>query len=208
MEEIIVFRKTKYLISKLLKKTLNIPAIKNCEIDVTSRVCSASDVTNSTMGRYSYIGSYCSVINTNIGSFCSIADHCVIGGAAHSLDWVSTSPVFNSGKNIMHKNFSESNFEPFKNTVICNDVWIGSNSLIKSGVRIGNGAVVGMGSVVTKDVEPYTIVAGNPAKVIRKRFDSVTIEKLNKINWWNWENDKISEMATYFNNIDLFLKKS
>lgn len=75
--------------------------------------------------------------------------------------------------------------------VVENDVWIGISSLILSGVRIGNGSVIAASSVVTKDVEPYTIVGGNPARVIRKRFDEQTIKKLEEIQWWNWEYEYI-----------------
>ena len=125
----------KYLASKLIKK-LHIPAIKNSYIDNTSIVCSGSHLVNVNMGRYSYIGNFCTVINVQIGSFCSIADYCIIGGASHPLDWVSTSPVFHDGKNVMKKNFARHKYIASSKTIIGNDVWIGNNCLIKVELRL------------------------------------------------------------------------
>ncbi len=184
----------KFLISKLILK-LQIPSIRNSRIDKTARVCSASNVVDVKMGRYSYIGNCCTAVNVEIGNFCSIGDHCIIGGASHPIEWVSTSPVFHSGRNILKKNFSAHSYKTSKRTVIGNDVWIGDCCLIRSGVIIGDGAVVGMGSVLTKDVEPYAIVAGNPARELRKRFDKDTIEALIKSRWWNRSDDDLKRMS-------------
>ena len=85
-----------------------------------------------------------------------------------------------------------------KRSYIGNDVWIGANSIIKGGLKIADGAIIGAGAVVTKDVEPYTIVAGVPARVIGRRFDEEIIQKLLKIKWWNWSNEKL------WKNIDSF----
>jgi serine acetyltransferase len=76
-----------------------------------------------------------------------------------------------------------------------NDVWIGAKATVMSGIKIGNGAVVAAGSVVTKDVPPYAIVAGNPAKIVKYRFDESQIEKLLQISWWNWDEGKIRDNA-------------
>lgn len=193
-----------YYLSKIIKK-LHLPAIKNSCVDKTSRVCSGSHLVNVCMGKYSYIGSFCTAIHANIGSFCSIADHCIIGGASHPIEWVSTSPVFHEGKNVMNKNFSRLEYQPYKETIIGNDVWIGSHCLIKGGIVIGDGAIVGMGSVVTKDVEPYSIVAGNPAKLIRKRFSDETIAKLTRIKWWDFEDSELEKIAVHFNDTMEFI---
>lgn len=198
--------KIKYLLSKALKKILRPSSIRQCNIDKTSRICSEGNIIRCNIGRYSYIGDRCTVVNTEIGSFCSIADGCQIGNAYHPIEWVSTSPIFYSGKNIMKKNYSKHEFDGFKKTVIENDVWIGANTLIKSGVKIGNGAIVGMGSVVTKDIPPYEIWAGNPAKYIRRRFSNEISEKLLEIKWWEYSEEKLSEESNKFNNIELFIK--
>ena len=93
----------KYLVSKLMKK-LYMPAIKNSILHKSSKVTSASHIVSTILGKYSYIGNNCTIVETEIGSFCSIADNVIIGGASHPLDWVSTSPVFYQGKNILSKN--------------------------------------------------------------------------------------------------------
>lgn len=194
-----------YLISKLVKK-LHIPAIKNSNIDRRAKVCSGSHLVYTSLGKYSYVGNFCTIINTQIGGFCSIADNCIIGGANHPIEWVSTSPVFHEGKNIMKKNFSTHEYTSGKETIIGNDVWIGNNCLIKGGVKIGNGAVIGMGAVLTKDVGDYEIWAGNPAHLIRKRFSDEIINQLLESCWWGWDDEALYQAAPYFNNVAGFLE--
>ena len=120
----------------------------------------------------------------------------VIG--VHPTNMVSTSPVFLQGRNILKKNFANISYEPSKPVSIGNDVWIGEGVCIVSGVTIGDGAVIGAHAVVTHDVEPYTIVAGVPARVIRKRFDDDVIERLEGIKWWDWSEDLIAKYSDYF----------
>jgi acetyltransferase-like isoleucine patch superfamily enzyme len=194
-----------YLISKFIKK-IHVPAIKNSYISKTARVCSGSHIVNVKLGKYSYISNFCTIINVQIGNFCSIADNCIIGGASHPIGWVSTSPVFHKGKNIMNRNFSQHEYRAYKETVIGNDVWIGSNCLIKSGIRIGDGAVIGMGAVLTKDVGEYEIWAGNPARFIRKRFNDKIINQLIQSKWWEWDDQVLYQRAQYFNDTENFLK--
>jgi serine acetyltransferase len=93
--------------------------------------------------------------------------------------------------------------------IIENDVWVGAKATIMSGVKISNGVVVAAGSVVTKDVPPYAIVAGNPAKIVKFRFDEIQIEKLLQISWWDWEEQKIRDnaMIMWSDNIDEFINK-
>lgn len=195
--------KISYLISKIMKK-IYLPAIKNSNIHKKSWIGSGSHVVDSSVEKYSYISNYCTVINVEIGRFCSIADNCIIGGASHPIDWISSSPVFHEGKNVLNKNFSTHKFKVTKKTIIGNDVWIGNNSLIKSGVKIGNGVIIGMGAVVTKDVPPYEIWGGNPAKFIKKRFTSEIIKKIDESNWWNWDEKKIEEKSKYFDDSSSF----
>lgn len=195
------------IISKGLKYILNPPALRNCSVDSTSKVCAKSELSKVTIGRYSYVGNDCFMVKVHMGSFCSIADRCCIGGARHPIERVSTSPVFHEGNNVMKKNFQYFQLDEMPLTVIENDVWIGIGSIIKSGVTIHNGAVIGAGSVVTHDVPPYEIWAGNPAHRIRKRFDDDTIEKLLKIGWWNFKDKKIAKISNSFDNIDAFIKE-
>lgn len=192
--------------ARVLRKVLNPPAVRTSTIDKSSKICSASNIINVEMGKYSYIGNNCTVVNASIGSFCSIADYCSIGLARHPIEWVSTSSVFHEGRNILSKNFSNHRLKEQERILIGNDVWIGSMSLIKEGVQVGNGAVIGMGSVVTKNVDPYTIVAGNPAKPIRKRFDHEVIEKIESTIWWDLKDSDLKEVSKYINDLDGFFK--
>lgn len=181
-------------------------AIRGSRIDRKAAVGNGAMVVGSTIGRYSYIyGS--SLIQSDVGAFCSIGSGCSIGGGKHPVDWASTSPVFYNKGNVLHKNFSNTPFEEYEKTTIGNDVWIGAKCLIKGGVTIGDGAIIGMGSVVTHDVPPYEIWAGNPAKCIRKRFDEETIEKLLKLRWWDWDEEKLKKYGDLFSDPQRLLKK-
>lgn len=195
-----------YLWSKFLKKFRG-PAIKNSLIHPSSKIEAGSHVVNTTMDRHSFCGYDCEIINCSIGSFCSIANRVIIGGGEHPLHWVGMSPVFYEGRDSVKAKFAHHKRPDLPFTFIDHDVWIGQCALVKSGIKIGIGAVVGMGSVVTKDVEPYAIVAGNPARLIRKRFDDRTIDKLLASEWWLWPDQKLEKFSMYFNNIDLFLSK-
>lgn len=193
-----------YLWAKLFKKIQGV-AIKNSYIHYTSKIQSGSHIENTNFNKYSYCGYNCQIINCDIGSFSSIANNVVIGGSEHPTHWVSTSPIFYKGaRNSLKIKFSKHKRPDPLKTFIGNDVWIGERVLVKSGVTIADGAVVGMGSVVTKDVEAYSIVAGSPAKTIKMRFDNETIKLLLELKWWEWEETKIREYAKFFNDVKEF----
>ena len=129
-----------------------------------------------------------------IGKFCALATGVkfIMNGANHKTSGFSTYPFYIFG-NGWDKVTPQKNELPFKgDTVIGNDVWIGYKSIIMPGVKIGDGAIIAAKSIVTKDVPPYAIVGGNPAKIINKRFDDKTIEKLLTIAWWDWDIKRIS----------------
>ena len=141
-----------------------------------------------------------------IGKYCSFAANIsILLGGEHFTDWVTTYPFSSLNENItdMHLDGRSKG-----NVIIGNDVWIGYNVIILSGVTIGNGAIIGAGSVVINDVPCYAIYAGNPAKFIRYRINEAYIEKMNKIEWWNWSNKKIEENRHLIlsNRIDEFIK--
>jgi len=194
-----------YYLAKILHK-LHIPSFNNCDIDSTARVASGSALAKVKMGRYSYAGSYTHITDAEIGSFCSIGSNCGIGGGLHPMNTVSTSPVFLQGRNIMGKNFSKIPYEASEKVRIGHDVWIGDGVFIKAGVQIGTGAVIGAHAVVVRDVEPYSIVAGVPAKEIRKRFDEETIQKLLDLQWWNWTDAKLEKYGHYFDSPEKLLE--
>lgn len=195
----------KLLFAKGLKKILNPPALRNCHIDSTARICPKSELNTVTMGKYSYVGNDCFMGNVEIGAFCSIADRVCIGGAGHPIERVSSSPVFHEGDNVLGVNFQSFSYEHTPKTTIENDVWIGLGSIVKAGVTIHNGAVVGAGSVVTHDIPAYEIWAGNPARKIRDRFDKVIVEKIEKTEWWSKSDGEIKEMSKQFGDVDAFI---
>ena len=195
-----------YYISKLILK-MQIAAIKDSKIHPTSKVAAQSALYNVTMGKYSDIGYNCFIVDTKIGSFCSLGANIRIGGAEHPLNWVSTSQVFVDRKDTLPRKFSPKQFESFRMTQIGNDVWIGDNALIKGGVKVGTGAVIGMGSVVTKDVPDYAIVGGNPAKIIRYRFESETINRLISSKWWEMPEKNLDRYATSIDDVEGFLER-
>jgi chloramphenicol O-acetyltransferase type B len=194
-----------YYWSKLLRK-LRGAAIKNSSIHKTSKIEAGSQIINTLMDKHSFCGYDCEISNCEIGSFTSIANGVVIGGGMHPIDWVGTSPVFYEGRDSVKAKFSEFQREEVKTTLIGRDVWIGRNVLIKQGVTIGNGAVVGMGSVVTKDVAPYAIVAGNPAKLIRYRFQEEIVSKLIVSEWWELDENDLKKYAKDITYPEKFLK--
>lgn len=196
----------KRLLCKGIRIVCNPPAVTNSSISKKAKICSGSQINNSEIQRYSYVGNNCFCLNAKIGPFCSIADSCRIGGSQHPLERVSTSPVFNKGKNVFKTRFAEFDVAPREDITIGADVWIGANATIISGVSIGTGAVIGAGSVVTKDVPPYEIWAGNPAKKIRDRFDLNTRDGLLSSEWWNWDEDKLKEYAGSFDDPNKLLE--
>lgn len=195
-----------YYWSKLAKR-LQGKSIRGSKISKKAYVNYGSNIVNSSMDDYSYCGYDCWIIETEIGKFCSISNQVHIGGPAHPVNWVSTSPVFHEGRNVLRKHFSKHSFEAFKKTYIGNDVWIGENVMIKSGVKIGNGAIIGMGSIVTKDVPAFEIWAGNPAKKIKERFDKNIKQKLLEIEWWNFNEEMIKSKSVNFFDVENFINE-
>lgn len=193
-----------FLLAKVLKK-IRLSAIKNSTIHRTSKVESGSSVYDTKIGKHSYCGYDCEIINAKIGNYTSIANNVVIGGSNHPMNWVGMSPVFYEGRDSIKKKFSKFKLDKLKETHIGNDVWIGRSSIVLSGVKINDGAVVGAGAVVTKDVPHYAIVAGNPARIIRYRFDDDVIQKLIKINWWSLPDSELSCFAHTITDINLFI---
>lgn len=123
-----------------------------------------------------------------IGAFCSFA-HCQIYlGGEHRTDWVTTYPFSEFWESVKH---IKGHPKTKGDVIIGNDVWIGNEAIVMSGVNIGDGAVIGTRALVTKDVPAFSIVAGIPARVVRMRFDEKTISRLVALQWWNWDKAKI-----------------
>ncbi|MFG5111495.1 CatB-related O-acetyltransferase [Campylobacter lari] len=149
------------------------------------------------MGSFSYAGSILPAY-VDIGRYCSIASDVSLFATQHPLNRISTSSftyeknhlfINNASINKIGKCFPVQDYNPnlsIKKLIIENDVWVGKDVLLKQGITLGNGCVIGQRAIVTKDVPPYAIVAGAPAKIIRYRFDEKTIERLLRLKWWDY----------------------
>ena len=167
---------------------------RNVRFEKWVTVETGSHIQADLIGKYSYINK-CSLVekNTIIGRFCSIAYNVKIGLGNHPVGWVSTHQFAYDPKYKFIDQRRQFQTDEKKQTVIGNDVWIGANAIILAGVTIGDGAIIGANSLVTGDVEPYSIVYGTPAKKQRYRFDKNIITELLNIQWWNWDEIKIKE---------------
>lgn len=158
---------------------------RNSEIASTAKVYAFSKISNTKIGDFSYISFRCTINGCTIGRFCSIASGVKIGLGNHPIDFISTSPLFYTPNNPLRRTLvKETSFLENEPVHIGHDVWIGANAVILDGIKIGNGAIVGANSIVTRDVPPYTIVGGVPAKPIKKRFSDEIIDALNTSKWW------------------------
>lgn len=162
------------------------------------------------LGKYSYIGDHSHVI-AKVGRFCSIGPHVRTITSSHPCAFISTSPCFYSvnkqnGISFVKENLFQEKPDDNEWIEIGNDVFIGDSVLLMRGVKVGDGAIIGAGSVVTKDVAPYSIVVGNPAKEIKKRFNIEEIKMLQNSKWWNHNEEWYYNNARFMTDINIFLK--
>ena len=190
---------------------------RRCYIDKSSsfgghnKIIGDTQIYNCEIGFGTYIGTGCLFKNTKFGKFCSIgADIKVLDGNHPTSTYVSTYPAFYRKEGICYLNFELNDvFDEYSYTDIgkrwfCeigNDVWIGSSVSILNGIRIGDGAIIAAGSVVTKDVDPYSIVAGVPAKRIKLRFEDEEVDWLLRFKWWDKDISWLKDHSKMFSNI-------
>ncbi|TMU96436.1 DapH/DapD/GlmU-related protein [Brucella haematophila] len=149
-----------------------------------------------TVGDFTYFERNGEGIYAEIGKFCSIAANVRINALEHPMERLTTHKLSYRPNEYFRYLGVDGEFRArrqAKRVVIGNDVWIGHGAVITPGVTVGHGAVIGANAVVTRDVAPYTVVGGVPAKLIRKRFDDAAIERLLKLNWWDWPVEKLFE---------------
>jgi acetyltransferase-like isoleucine patch superfamily enzyme len=194
-------------LKKLIKKILGIKT-KSTDININYI---GSKKPNIEIGKHSYINGieiYCwdERINIRIGKYCSLAD-CItiIAGGEHDKDWVSTYPFVDRWNLEKFKYLKKPRYKG--DIEVGNDVWIANGVTILSGVTIGNGSIIGAETVVTKNVPEYSIVVGNPMKIIKYRFDEDTINSLLKIEWWNWDEETIKSNQELFTNPKKFIEE-
>lgn len=154
----------------------NVMVGRDCEIDKQTII-----------GEYTYIGKNCNITKTTIGRYVSIGNNCSIGPGEHDFSLASTSKKIYDSPDWYEK-LTE------KELTIGNDVWIGADSIIRRGIKVGDGAVIGANSFVNKDIPPFAVVAGNPAKIIKYRFDEDKQKALADSKWWDYEPQKAKEI--------------
>lgn len=201
----------KYILG-LLKNLFN-PAVSlfttidnRSHINRKAKVYSCVHIDNSTLGAYSYVSRHSRIVHADVGKFCSIAGETKVGMSTHTLDKLSTSPLFTEQKNATKHSWAKNSvLNPYERVKVGNDVWIGVRAIILGGKTIGNGAVVAAGAIVTKDVPPYAVVAGVPAKVVRYRFPKEMIERLEALQWWELPDEVLKKNIALFqsNEIDI-----
>jgi phosphonate metabolism protein (transferase hexapeptide repeat family) len=202
-----------YRPKKMLSETPTVAdsaQLTDCRLGKFTEVMEHTVMAETAMGDYSYICTYGSVRYAEIYKFSNIAAHVCINPGNHPFERPTLHHFTYRGAQY---GFSESNDEVFFNwrrvqkVSIGNDTWIGYGSIIMPGITIGNGSIVGSNSVVTKDVPSYTVVAGSPAKVIRKRFPSMIAMSIESIKWWDWDYETIKSRFEDFKDLRLFLDK-
>lgn len=163
--------------------------VKQVEFGNNVFVGAGTSLENCRIGSHSYINSGARILNTEIGKFCSVGPGVKIVLGNHPVNMVSTHPAFYAD-NKPFKTYADAHyFEEYSRVIIGNDVWIGEDVMIPGGVRIGDGAVIMSRAVVTRDVEPYAIVGGVPARLVKWRFDEQTRELIRNSAWWNRSED-------------------
>jgi phosphonate metabolism protein (transferase hexapeptide repeat family) len=178
--------------------------IEQSELGKWTEVAARSSIIETVLGDYSYVMNDCDLIYATIGKFCSLASHCRLNPGNHPLQRAALHH-FTYRSNLFDLGEDDTSFFEWRRkspVTLGNDVWIGHGAVLLPGVVVGDGAVVGAGAVVTKEVAPFTIVAGVPATTIRPRFPAWVAESLTRISWWNWDHQLLKERLGDFRQMD------
>ena len=175
--------------------------LTNTHLGAWTEIGERCTLENVSFGDYAYCMADCIIQNTAVGKFANIAAHVRLGPTAHPLDR-PTLHHFTYRRTAY--GFAATDDEAFfaarsaRVLSIGHDTWIGHGAIVMPGLTVGHGAVIGAGSVVTRDVEPWTLVAGNPARVIRRRFSPAVAQAMERIRWWDWPHDVLCQRLQDF----------
>jgi phosphonate metabolism protein (transferase hexapeptide repeat family) len=179
--------------------------IQDSRIGRWTAVGARTVLTETTLGDYSYVANDCDLIYTEVGKFCSIASHVRINPGNHPLSRAALHHFTYRSRSYALAPEDDHEFFDWRRShkvILENDVWVGHGAILLPGIRIGNGAAVGAGAVVTKDVPPFTIVAGVPARVIRRRVTRKVESALMRICWWDWPHERLTASIDDFRKLD------
>ena len=181
-------------------------ASRSTRFEGYNQIYDRATVLDSDLGMFSYVSRGARVCNCSVGRFCCIGPESLIGGlGVHPTRWISSHPVFYSSlRQTGGVTFSpNSQIEELPGVTLGHDVWIGARAIVLDGVKVGTGAIVAAGAVVTEDVPPYAMVGGVPARTVRKRFDDASIDRLLELQWWTWPIDRLRTAASEFSKDDV-----
>lgn len=208
-----------FLLSKLIPelsllkdKNIHWPYLKsyksNSKVDNLAKLMPPYKISNAEIGEGTYLAPNSTVSLAQIGKYCSVGPNFLCGWGIHPTNGISTSPMFYSTVQQNGRTLSSVNkIEERKKIIIGNDVFIGANVTVLDGVTIGDGAIIGAGAVVSKNIPPYAIAVGCPIQIIKYRFSQDTIDRLLKIRWWEFKNEKLQDVEKYFFDVETFIKK-
>ena len=192
-----------FSLKKLTHKGISFFSLWNsaCHFDKTTTLTRGTRICDSTIGRYSRVAG-AQVMHTTIGSFSSIAGNTLLGPGQHPTNYLTAHRAFYKGNEWHPEWKGDVVFDENKRIFVGSDVWIGRNCIIMDGVSIGDGAIIAAGAVVTKDVPPFAIAGGVPAKVLKLRFTQEIVDRLMEIQWWNLPDEEITKRIDLFHKAD------
>jgi acetyltransferase-like isoleucine patch superfamily enzyme len=198
----------KYRFSKYNLQIDYLATAYNCSFGQRNTLHEKACLWNVILGNFTYIGENSRIARTKIGKYCSIGPNVLCGLGKHpSRDFVSIHPIFYSTQNPAQITFSDANyFAEYEPIEIGSDVWVGANAIILDGVKIGDGAIISAGTVVTGDVEPYSIIGGVPGRLIRFRFEAEEIKFLQEFKWWDRDEQWLRKNFKLFHDIKSFMR--